>query len=642
MCREGAGFVAADGGAFYFAKEVPRMYQALYRKWRPNTFSEVVGQEHITGTLQRQVAEGHTAHAYLFTGTRGTGKTTCARILAKAINCENPVDGAPCNCCDACRGIDEGALLDVTELDAASNSRVDDVRALLEEAIYTPSVLRRRIYIVDEVHMLSTSAFNALLKIMEEPPEHLVFILATTELHKVPATILSRCQRFSFKRILPRDIQQQLAKIAKAEQIDLTADGAEILARMANGALRDALSLLDQCRVVDGTLDSAAVLDVLGLAGSIQTVQLMRCILQKNTADALALFDKLYRSGKDVSALLGELLDLGRDLTILKAAPEGAAALITGVYDRKTLTELSRSDSMQRFLYLTETLQRTCAALADSIHPRTEAELCLLKLCDETLSGDLTALAQRIEQLEQQIRNGIPAAPAQAAPRPQPKPRPAPQPVRQAPPRYEEPTRYDEPPLPEEPPMPEEPMGRERVFDIPDEPPVRPAPLRREPAPQPAAAPAPQSTTSSGGNSAIWSQLLDHYKGRLQMNHRVFLNMATGVLNGDCLTVYCNNDFVRTSLDNTSVLAVLREVTSSAVGQSIRVELKTGTAPASTSAPVRTAPAAPAPKPAPVPKAESTPAPAQTPPWEEPAPAPRDPLDALVNPAQQLDGFKIK
>ena len=618
------------------------MYQALYRKWRPKTFSEVVGQEHITGTLQRQVAEGHTAHAYLFTGTRGTGKTTCARILAKAINCENPVDGAPCNCCDACRGIDEGALLDVTELDAASNSRVDDVRALLEEAIYTPSVLRRRVYIVDEVHMLSTSAFNALLKIMEEPPEHLVFILATTELHKVPATILSRCQRFSFKRILPRDIQQQLAKIAKAEQIDLTADGAEILARMANGALRDALSLLDQCRVVDGTLDSAAVLDVLGLAGSIQTVQLMRCILQKNTADALALFDKLYRSGKDVSALLGELLDLGRDLTILKAAPEGAAALITGVYDRKTLTELSRSDSMQRFLYLTETLQRTCAALADSIHPRTEAELCLLKLCDETLSGDLTALAQRIEQLEQQIRNGIPAAPAQAAPRPQPKPRPAPQPVRQAPPRYEEPTRYDEPPLPEEPPMPEEPMGRERVFDIPDEPPVRPAPPRREPAPQPAAAPAPQSTTSSGSNSAIWLQLLDHYKGRLQMNHRVFLNMATGVLNGDCLTVYCNNDFVRTSLDNTSVLAVLREVTSSAVGQSIRVELKTGTAPASTSAPVRTPPAAPAPKPAPVPKAEPTPAPAQTPPWEEPAPAPRDPLDALVNPAQQLDGFKIK
>ena len=350
------------------------MYQALYRKWRPRTFSEVVGQEHITATLQRQVAEGRTAHAYLFTGTRGTGKTTCARILAKAINCENPVDGAPCNCCDACRGIDEGTLLDVTEMDAASNNGVDHVRALREEAIYTPSVLRRRVYIIDEVHMLSTPAFNALLKIMEEPPEHLVFILATTELHKVPATILSRCQRFSFKRILPRDIQQQLVMIAREEGIDLTADGAEILSRMANGALRDALSLLDQCRVVDGMLDSAAVLDVLGLAGGIQTVQLMRCILQKNTADTLALFDKLYHGGKDTAALLGELLDLARDLTILKAAPEGAAALITGVYDRKTLTELSRSESMQRFLYLTETLQRACAALPDSFHPRGKGE----------------------------------------------------------------------------------------------------------------------------------------------------------------------------------------------------------------------------------------------------------------------------
>ena len=226
------------------------MYQALYRKWRPKTFSQVVGQDHITGTLQRQVAEGRTAHAYLFTGTRGTGKTTCARILAKAVNCLHPEDGAPCNQCEACRGIDSGSLLDVTELDAASNSRVDDIRELLSESVYTPTVLKKRVYIIDEVHMLSTQAFNALLKTIEEPPEHLMFILATTELHKVPATILSRCQRFTFKRILPRDMEKHLLEIARAEQIDLTPDGAEILARMANGALRDALSLLDQCSVV--------------------------------------------------------------------------------------------------------------------------------------------------------------------------------------------------------------------------------------------------------------------------------------------------------------------------------------------------------------------------------------------------------
>ena len=606
------------------------MYQALYRKWRPRTFSEVVGQGHITATLQRQVAEGHTAHAYLFTGTRGTGKTTCARILAKAINCENPVDGAPCNRCAACRGIDEGTLLDVTELDAASNNGVDHVRALREEAVYTPAALRRRVYIIDEVHMLSTPAFNALLKIMEEPPEHLVFILATTELHKVPATILSRCQRFSFKRILPRDIQQQLAMIAREEGIDLTADGAEILSRMAGGALRDALSLLDQCRVAEGTLDSAAVLDVLGLAGSIQTVQLMRCILQKNSADALALFDKLYRSGKDTAALLGELLDLGRDLTICKAAPEGSAALITGVYDRKTLTDLSRSESMQRFLYLTETLQRTCAALPESFHPRTEAELCLVKLCDETLSGDLTALAQRIEQLEQRIKNGIPAAPA-PAPKRAPAPRPAPQPVREVP-------RYDEPPLPEEPPLPGEPVGRERVFDIPEEMPVRSAPqpttVSAAP-PAPKAPPAPQP--AAAGDSAIWSQLIDQYKGRLPIPQRVFLNMATGVLNGDCLTVWCRDDFAKTSLDNTSVLTVLREVTSAAVGQSIRVELKVGKAPQAT-ATAAPRPAAPAPRPAPVQEA----APTQIPPWEDSVSASRDRLDELMGPAQKLDNFKIK
>ncbi|MFQ9028620.1 MAG: DNA polymerase III subunit gamma/tau [Oscillospiraceae bacterium] len=389
------------------------MYQALYRKYRPKTFSEVVGQSHITDTLQRQVAEGRVGHAYLFTGTRGTGKTTCARILAKAVNCQHPVDGAPCCQCDSCRGIDAGTLLDVTELDAASNGSVNDARTLREEAVYPPSVLKKRVYIIDEVHMLSRDAFNALLKIMEEPPEHLLFILATTELHKVPATILSRCQRFSFKRILPRDAEQQLLKIAAAEDIALTSDGAEILARMANGALRDALSLLDQCRAADGDIDSRTVLDTLGLAGSTQTLQLMRCLLARNAADALALFDQLYRSGKDVAALLGELSDLSRDMTVLKAAPEGGAALLSGVYDRKTLTELGRDLPMSRFLYMADTLQSCCAALADSIRPRTAAELCLLRLCDESLSGDLTAFDRRLACLEQAVQQGAiaPSAP---------------------------------------------------------------------------------------------------------------------------------------------------------------------------------------------------------------------------------------
>ena len=599
------------------------MYQALYRKWRPKTFSEVVGQAHITSTLQRQVAEGRVGHAYLFTGTRGTGKTTCARILAKAVNCEHPVDGAPCGVCDACRGIDNGTLLDVTELDAASNNGVDQVRALREEAVYTPSVLKKRVYIIDEVHMLSIAAFNALLKILEEPPEHLLFILATTELHKVPATILSRCQRFSFKRLLPRDIQQQLLYIAGEEQIDLSPDGAELLARMANGAMRDALSLLDQCRAVEGVIDSRAVLEVLGLAGAAQTVQLMRCVLEQRTGDALALFDQLYRSGKDVAALLSELSDLARDMTVMKAAPEGGSALLTGLYDRKTLAELSGQLPMRRFLYLTDTLQQCCAALPDSIRPRTDAELCLLKLCDETLSGDLTALAERVAALEESGLCAAPAAAKQAAPRPA-------QPVEQPPIE----TRYEAPPPPEE-------YG-ERVFDIPDEAPPSPPPKPARPAPVQSAADTPSAAAAAGGDTAVWDRLIDHYKGRLSVKDRVFLNMAAGVVEGDCLTVLCQNDFVKASLDHPAVLSVLREVTAGELGHPVRVRLEVGSVPKS-GAKTAAKPVSAAKKAAPVP--QETPAPsvsapaADTPPWED---TKADALDELAAKGQQLEHFKIK
>ena len=653
------------------------MYQALYRKWRPKTFSQVVGQDHITGTLQRQVAEGRTAHAYLFTGTRGTGKTTCARILAKAVNCLHPEDGAPCNQCEACRGIDSGSLLDVTELDAASNSRVDDIRELLSESVYTPTVLKKRVYIIDEVHMLSTQAFNALLKTIEEPPEHLMFILATTELHKVPATILSRCQRFSFKRILPRDMERQLLHIAQAEKIDLTADGAEILSRMAGGALRDALSLLDQCRVAEGQLTSRAVLDVLGLAGSVQTQQMMRCILDRRTPDALLLLDQLYRSGKDVSALLGELSDLAREMTILKAAPEGGSALLSGLYDTKTLTGLSGNVSMQRLLYLTETLQGTRAALPDSFQPRTDVELCLLRLCDESLCGDLTALSARLDRVEELLKKGVPAR----------RERPAAPPAAERPAAPESRTSADSesrpaaaekrPPAPEEvpweePPLPDEPAGRERVFDIPEESqrPSGPKPTHRAPHRSAPADPAPSAPV---GDSRLWTQLLDQFKGRLPVNHRVFLNMASGTVEGDCLTVHCRNDFVRDSLNNRTVLAVLEEVTSAAVGSPVRVMLTVGGETPSAPRSTRSAPKPPRPAPeqTPTPEEERPPLPEEPPLPAEPSrppepkaeeerpPLPEEPpvqeenippweggskdrLEELIGPGSQLEHFKIK
>ena len=377
------------------------MYQALYRKWRPKAFADVVGQEHITQTLRRQAAQGRLSHAYLFTGTRGTGKTTCAKILAKAVNCQHPVDGDPCNQCQACLGIDNGSLLDVLELDAASNNGVDHVRALRDEAIYSPASVRYRVYIVDEVHMLSTAAFNALLKILEEPPAHLIFILATTELHKVPATILSRCQRFAFRRIRPQDIAQRLRYVAGQEGMALDEDAAELLARLSDGALRDALSLLDQCGASGGAIDTGRVLDVLGLAGNVQTAELMGCVLRREVKEALLLLDRLYRGGKDVGALLSELSTLTRDLLIRMTAPEGGAALLSGGYDSAQLDSLSQGVNPTRLIYMATQLQTTAAALPLSANRRTDAELCLMRLCDEGLCGDVTALAARLARLEE-------------------------------------------------------------------------------------------------------------------------------------------------------------------------------------------------------------------------------------------------
>ena len=433
------------------------MYQALYRKWRPRTFSDVTGQSHITETLRKQVAEGRTSHAYLFTGTRGTGKTTCAKILAKAVNCESPVNGDPCNQCASCLGIESGSFLDVLELDAASNNGVDHVRALRDEAVYSPAHVKKRVYIVDEVHMLSPAAFNALLKIMEEPPEHLMFILATTELHKVPATILSRCQRFSFKRITPQDVAKRLGYVAVQEGIDLTGDGAELLSRLADGALRDGLSLLDQCAAAGGRVDSEAVLEVLGLAGNLQTAQMMECVLRRDTKAALLLLNQMYSGGKDVGAVLNELSTLTRDMLLRRTAPEGGAALLSGGFDSATLDRLGKEASASRLVYLASTLQKTTAELHYSTNRRTDAELCLLRLCDEGLSGDLTALEARIQRLEEALSRGetLRAGPQSrpAAPREEPKPAPRPQPKMEPKPAPKE----EMPPWEELPPLPEEP-----------------------------------------------------------------------------------------------------------------------------------------------------------------------------------------
>ena len=387
------------------------MYQALYRKWRPQTFDQVVGQKHITETLKNQVKTGRLSHAYIFIGTRGTGKTTCARILAKAVNCENPVDGNPCGKCAACRGIAEGSVMDVVELDAASNNGVENVRALREEAVFSPTSVKKRVYIVDEVHMLSTSAFNALLKILEEPPEHLMFILATTELQKVPATILSRCQRHSFRRIDTPEIAEYLEYIAKQEQFRLNHDAAELIARLAEGGVRDALSLLDQCSARE-EIDVDAVYSAMGLAGNRRIAQLLGLILDRDTQRALKSFESLWMDGKDPATLLGELAGLLRDSLMFRVAPKGALELVSGSYDGETLRAFAKRLTTEELLSSLDSLQRAQASMKDVKNPKLTAELTIVSLCQSPAGESLGELRARISRLEEQLRRGEALAPA--------------------------------------------------------------------------------------------------------------------------------------------------------------------------------------------------------------------------------------
>lgn len=384
------------------------MYQALYRKYRPQTFSDVVGQKSITETLRAQITSEKLSHAYLFTGTRGTGKTTCAKILAKAVNCENPQNGDPCNHCASCRAIDSGSCMDVQEIDAASNNGVDSVRILRDDAIYTPGEVKKRVYIIDEVHMLSTPAFNALLKIIEEPPAHLLFILATTELHKVPATILSRCQRFSFRRLMQEDIASRINFVAYQEHIEIEPEAVQLLARLADGALRDGLSLLDQCASATmGTLTAEVVDRTLGLAGERRAAEILSAVADKNAAQALGIFSSLYAAGKDIAAMTDELCSLARDLLMLKTASKSGISMLTGICSEKEALALLERFSVSELLRMTSLLQQTSAGFQKSANRRVDAELCLIQLCQPQLSLDAQALSARIGRLEEQIASGV-------------------------------------------------------------------------------------------------------------------------------------------------------------------------------------------------------------------------------------------
>ena len=499
------------------------MYQALYRKYRPQTFDDVSGQMAVTQTLKTQLQTGHLSHAYLFTGSRGTGKTSCAKILAKAVNCENPQDGNPCNCCSACRTIDSGACMDVLEIDAASNNGVDNVRDLRDDAVYTPSQVKMRVYIIDEVHMLSISAFNALLKIIEEPPEHLLFILATTELHKVPATILSRCQRFSFRRISQEDIAARLQYVAYQEKIDLDDGAARVLARMADGGMRDGLSLLDQCAsATAGELTAQKVYACLGIAGEQKAAEMMGYIANHDTKNALTLFNRLYAEGKDLGAMLDELACLTRDLMVLKTAGNAGITMLSGVAEDREAAKLSGAFATGELVRMLEVLQTTMTGFVRSASRRLDAELCILSLCQPELSLDAQSLNARLTRLEEQIKSGqFVAAAAVAAPA-------------------------------------EMPAEMETVLE---EVPVDVPPAFTDEAPV-----------------GFWTDLVAALRMELRQPLLGFFAQGSGgpvqgILNGDLLTLNCKDKFTRDMVDKPQVTELVSRKAAAKLGRSVRVKV---------------------------------------------------------------------
>lgn len=400
------------------------MYKALYRKYRPMTFDDVVSQPHITTTLRNQLINGKTAHAYLFTGSRGTGKTTCARILAKALNCLHPVDGNPCLECEICRDAEENALSDIIEIDAASNNGVDDIRDLRDGAVYTAERCKYKVYIIDEVHMLSKEAFNALLKIMEEPPPHVKFILATTEIHKVLPTILSRCQRYDFRRILPQDITERLLYVAEKENISLDREAAELIAKTADGGMRDALSLLDQCIAFSENVTLDIVSGAAGIAGREPVFDIMEAVADKNAGRAAEVIDELYGMSKDMQKLCDELISQFRNVMIAKAVPNNINLLACMPSELERIKALADRLSLDEIMHILEILQAGNERIARVSSKRVEIEMCLLKLCSQTggqsvqaasAGADLTAkldlLEQKlaaVQQVQQNSYNSIP------------------------------------------------------------------------------------------------------------------------------------------------------------------------------------------------------------------------------------------
>ena len=476
------------------------MYRALYRKWRPQRFEDVVAQRGIVTALRNQVASGRVGHAYLFTGVRGTGKTTCAKIFAKAVNCLHPKDGDPCGECEICKGIDNGSILDVVEMDAASNNGVDDIRDLRDETAYTPSACHYKVYIIDEVHMLSTAAFNALLKTLEEPPAHVIFILATTEIQKVPATILSRCQRYDFTRIGPEDIAQRVEYIAGQEGLELTTDGAELISRLADGAMRDALSILDTCAGVTAKIDADVVRRMAGVTDRSYLFRISDALEAQDGAAALAQLAALRQQSVDVKRLTEELIAHYRALML--AALPGGQSLLSGVSPEEEAQYLEKGPQLgqREAVRAIRTLGNALEHMTRGSDQRIELELALFTLSEPPQAAPAAAVSVQAAAPAAPVVRPFVSAPAQPAPQPfvsaPVTPPPAVQEPLPAP--AAEPTSAPEEPAVSPASVPEEPApapAEEELPPPPDEPPVaESAPLPWDEPAAPVTAPLPEET----------------------------------------------------------------------------------------------------------------------------------------------------
>ena len=475
------------GSAFFIIQEVP-MYQVLYRKYRPRVFADVYGQDHVTSTLKNEIKEGRISHAYLFTGSRGTGKTTCAKILAKAVNCPNAVDGEPCNACEICKGLDSGTIYDVVEIDAASNNGVDNIRDLREEVNYTPTRGKYRVYIIDEVHMLSTGAFNALLKTLEEPPAHVIFILATTEVHKLPATILSRCQRFDFKRIQPETMAVRLQQVAGLEGMELAPDAATLIARIADGALRDGLSILDQCAGRSKQITAQLVSEVAGLAGHEALYRLSDAVLARDSSAAVEELAQLHENSYDMERLCVEMINHFRNFMMVKTVKKSRELIICTDDEYKHIEESAGQFTLAQILRGLDLFQSTLVKIKGGATPRIEMEMTFIRLCEPKLETDPDAINQRLSALERAVQNGVPAAPVKTVQSPAPAAHPAP--AQPTVPPAPQPTPAAAAPAPEpEPVAPAEPTPTSMAEPAPvqPEPPVPLEPAAATPSPAPAA-----------------------------------------------------------------------------------------------------------------------------------------------------------